>query len=424
MQKLFSTKLQGGILNLVLAVGIVLTAIIGSVLLLVYHRNLVLTKNSLQERLNRNAASGINYLLAAAEEEIEHFGVDLYGEGLDSVRLSKEAWGIFDLAITQAKTGRHEAYRIALLGAGLDSMREVALYLADEDRPLLLADKVTIVGKAFVPQAELKQVHLGQGEMAQPNKPLVKGALLKSKAMLPPLYKKALARADRYTNFKYPAAARVVPFTSAVGARQVLTASFLEETTVLASREQVVLQDVSLSGHLVVVSEQRVHIGRSAKLENIIVAAPYIEVAEGFSGSVQLFARDSISIGESCRLLYPSALYVSDGAGAGKLWIGSGAEITGEVLLGDEEGKGSNHLLSLQEDALIRGQVFVDGAVELYGAIEGSLMCRRFLLKTPAALYANYLQDASVRVDALSKHYLASPLVSTKAKKGIVAWLR
>ena len=72
---------------------------------------------------------------------------------------------------------------------------------------------------------------------------------------------------------------------------------------------------------------------------------------------------------------------------------------------------------------MIKGQLFVNGTIDLKGSIHGNVTTKSFTLRTAASIYDNHLLNATIDATKLSTYYL-NPLFfkGTKPNK-IVKWL-
>lgn len=412
------TSLRAGALYLVLVIGLVISSVIASVLLMGYQRSHILSMHSKVTRLERNAASGIVYLMAQRGEKAISFELDLYGTGEDSVNLSLRPWGIFNVAVAQAHASSYKVQKAAMLGSDLDSLREVALYLADEDRPLRIAENVAIIGKCFLPRLGFKRV--ADLSRASENLESMQKAS-QSTIALPENFNAILNRAKYYFNSETNFVARPATLTEGSTGGSTIKNSFNEEAIIIKSSKALWLNEIKIEGQVIVLSGTSVHISSTALLNDVIVVAPYIEVEAGFRGALQLFAQDSITVAPNCQLNYPSAICVANTTQGGYVYINKGSKITGQVFIGGGISGGQYHQLLLEGE--VEGQVFVDGRIEHKGQINGGIFCRRLILRTTSVLEDNYLKDAIINVKGMSKFYLADVVSSSNSRKGIVKWL-
>lgn len=422
------SKVPAGALSLVLVISLLISSMLGSLVMLAYYRDINIARTSLKERLRANAASGIHLLLASSNtaymEQVTE--LDLFGKGDDSVRVAKQAWGVFDVYIVQAVQGRHTASSIALVGVDPKEFRGQALYLPDEERPLSLSGNTEIIGDCYLPKAGVKAAYVNQTGFL--GEKLVEGVVRESAKAVPaadPIFVKRVIDYCRRNTTHSPSFNRV--FMDAPGEQYIYADnennySFNGEVQVIRSKQSIHLTSHRLTGKVLVMSDQEITVSKTAFLQDIIVAAPTVRVEDGFSGSIQIFATDSIIVGKS-RLLYPSALCMQTQGKHSRLLLKDGAEVSGLVYMGGT-GERLYDLISIEKGAVVTGMVYADGLTELKGSIAGSLTSRRLFFKTPTATYENHLIDATIHANRLPASFLVSPLLSSSQSKGIVKWVR
>jgi len=107
-----------------------------------------------------------------------------------------------------------------------------------------------------------------------------------------------------------------------------------------------------------------------------------------------------------------------------QLNIREGTEISGVAFAWQEQVGVRNHLrVSLEKDAIVRGQVYTNGMMDLKGSIYGSLATNGFLLNTPSSVYENHLLNAVVDWSRLSEHFTGINLINESETRNVVQWL-
>lgn len=409
---------MAGVLNLVLAIGIIITAVVGAVILLIYQQNYVIYRNLLKNKLERNALSGISYLLAS-EESSQSQILDLFENGTDSVKLTKQPWGLYDLLTSEAYSGKVNACQIALVGSTLDTLIGTALYLADEDRPLYLAEATTIVGTCYLPSAGIKKVTFNQGQ----EPPSIKGVVKKSQSQLPLLNTilfrvVSILQYDSTNSFSSNSQNKFI-----FNEQKKLTRSFRNAPVFIKNDDLVLLNDVALSGKIIIFSNTGIKVSRTAHLKDLILIAPFVELAEQFEGNLQIFARDSIVVGRNSNLNYPSVICVYNNKKGGVIRVEDNTRIMGEIIMSGENISGSSHQLVINKGSLTQGLVYVNGVVEHNGRIVGGLFCKRLLHRSATAVYDNYLRSADINAKELPRSFLVSLAFFPWGRKENVKWL-
>ncbi|NJK96560.1 MAG: hypothetical protein HC905_18035 [Bacteroidales bacterium] len=149
---------------------------------------------------------------------------------------------------------------------------------------------------------------------------------------------------------------------------------------------------------------------KTAQLDNIILYAPKIEIEDGFTGSLQLFACDTLLVGEKCTLRFPSFIAVMEPTGNRPIIeIKKDTRILGDVvMLSRSESK---HIIAecrVGSGTSVSGTIFCEGRLELNGSVSGQIYCKSFLLRTRSSEYENHLLNANIDGRSLSTYYAGS----------------
>jgi hypothetical protein len=376
------------------------------------------TKNFLFERLERNAQSGMalilggNDSLAFAEEQ----KLDLFGQETDSVLIKKDHWGLFEYGITKAFSGKYSSAKAALFGYKKNN-DDAALFLADQSRPLSLCGSTFIKGTCFLPKAGVKRAFI-EGESYSGGE-LINGAVKSSDNSLPALNKNYKERL--ITVFK----SGITEKTDTVDiASDTIRRSFLEETLIL--RSDSLLRNKCYSGNIILFSKRTIVIDPSCSLHDILIFASSVIIKDGFKGSLQAFAKDSLVVGDHCDLKYPSGLGLIKIDVKTKqpfISIGEKTKIKGIVFSTQDYADIQQTKISIGKGTVITGQVYAEGFLELKGMVYGNVCCNKFTLKTPASVYENHLLNVTIDSSKLPDYYVGSSLIYSNNKKEIAKCL-
>jgi hypothetical protein len=194
------------------------------------------------------------------------------------------------------------------------------------------------------------------------------------------------------------------------------------------------IAEVDLSGEAVdrqiVVADSIIQVDEYSTLNHVILIAPYVRIAERFKGNVQVFVTDSVSIGDSVRLEYPSAVVLLQNDTASfqaKLSVGKYTAVQGPLLVWQQERRTLMPVLSLADSSCVEGEVWSKGYVKLGRDVQvkGSVSAIRLMASHAAILYENYLIDVRLDAPARSRYYLSSALLNSNSpKRKILCWLR
>ena len=375
-------------------------------------------KKTRLDRLASNMESATAIILG--EGFINHdqdMAMDLYGNGQDSVLLNKSTWGVFEMNTIKAFE-RNDTVKRAFLSAN-KYIDQTAIYLADEDRPLSLSGDTRITGVGEVPKAGLRKSYV-EGK-AYSGKELITGEIKNSSRELP-LLNEALVN-ELTTRLENSDTLQFLEGDS-------IHNSFFNDTQVYKIRpDEPVLTNIDLKGKIILISDTVLTIKADAILENVQIYAPSIIVVDGFKGSCQLFARDSVVVGKDCDFNYPSFIGVfkpEDGKLQAKIQLGEQTNFSGILFTYEKERSDLQTLISLEKDCLVKGEIYATGYVKLSRPLEvnGKVSAKRFIMQTPATLYENYLIDVVFNRKLLSKYYLSSSLFKREhSEQEILKWL-
>jgi len=417
-----------------IVISLIIALISSSLILFAYFNKQQFQRYLQYEKVIRNVDSGMNLLLGDDEAvplntELE---VDLFQAGSDMVFLKRRSWGAFEVAVSKATFKGYTHKRVAQIGSNLFQDKEVALYLADQNKALSLCGNTEIKGTAYLPRAGVKRAYI-EGQSFVGNQ-LIEGEVRESDKTVPDINMGMIDVNAAYLEGSYNAEDSVVNFAKAQDMDR-LHRSFSQPTVLFFSEGPIDLGGQSYHGNIVFVSSASVYLSRNSDLKDVLIYAPEVIVEDGFSGTVQAFAGQVMNVGKNCRFEYPSVLglintYPEEGVA---LHLGEGSELSGVLFAYQKQSSRKLQLqLTIEKDALIRGQVYSSATVELKGAIHGSLACQRFMLRTPSSVYENHLLNAVIDPSLLSAHFVGINLLSHSYQaaandqvqlKQIVQWL-
>jgi len=372
------------------------------------------------ERLQRNMESSIAYVLGRDNSFIEEKNslFDLLGEGTDSVNCSSSRWGIFELSMIKAFIS-NDTIKTSFL-VGIDTrMDTLALYLSDEDRPLSVSGDTRLSGDVAAPKSGMRKSYVENRPYSGDK--LVYGKILESGRILPALSKELISSLEKELDRKFSKLASLPG--------QQINAPFLGEKKAFALSPSTTITG-KLSGKIALYADSTVFISREASLDNVVIYAQSIVLEEGFKGNCQLFARDSIIVGDKVVLDYPSVLGLlakEKMVDQARIIVGKQAEISGVIFSYEPNRSPLQTMISFSENTKVKGEVYATGLVKLAKGVEliGKTSCNRFVMQTPTTLYENFLVDVKLNRRARDRHYLTSSLFEVKqGNKGVLKWLK
>lgn len=418
--------IKAGALLYAMFLVIVITIMSSSFILVNYYNSAYVIHILKQEQLFQDVNSGINYGLSFYKEiplnnKVE---IDLYDNEEHKVKLSKKNWGAFYIITSESKWKNKSISKAVLVGNNINEGEKIALYLADQNKPLSLTGKTEIVGDCYLPKAGVKRAYI-EGKSFVGNK-LINGIKFNSNKTLPPINEELIRENENYFSAYNSINDSVVDFELVMEQDSIIN-SFQNKTLIIYSPFSIELANQVIEGNIIIKSDNRITVKRSAIITNAILYAKGIVVQHNFEGTTQLFASDSIIIEDDCQLHYPSVLAL---LGKGnteitrKIIINENVEIKGATFLYNENfDRKHQALVSIGKKSKITGQVYSSELLELKGEVYGGAFCKKLLLKTPSSVYENHLMDAVINRKELSEHFVGVPLTETIEQQRIIKWL-
>ena len=404
-------------LYIVIIISLMIAVISASLLSVAFYYRLEHQKKARLDRLSSNLESGIAITLSSGYtvlDTLQH--KSLYADQQDSVILYQTHWGMYELQTVKTFELMDTLQRSFL--TGLTDKDSSAIYLADEDRPLSLSGDTRITGDGELPKSGLKQSYVDGKSYT--GKELIKGRIKTSTRELPALDEKRITELLK-------------PFTTVSKAnlnKDSMINSFFNPLMVYKMKaSQLDISAIKLKGKIILVSDTTLTLGDDLVLEDALVYAPAILVKDGFKGSCQLFARDSIIIGKNCNFLYPSFAGVFKPETSkiqSKISLGQDSHFAGVLLSYEKKRSDLQTLIALGKGSEVKGEVFATGYIKLEAPVTvyGKVSAKRFLMQKSGTLYENYLIDVVLNRKLLSKYYLGSALFQSKDQdKQILKWL-
>lgn len=417
--------IRAGSLYFAIFISLVVNIILASVILFFHYSNSYIDTQITLEQIDADTRAGIT--LALYDTSLFMSGMErslrLYEtEDPDSdLILSKEYWGVFQIIRSSATWKNMSVMNMAMSGADLTTGEEIALYVADKDRYLSFSGATAITGTCYLPKLGVRMAFI-EGQNFTGDK-LVEGEIKTSNPELPPLRSGLLNANKPYFGDTLPGNDSIAG-TAEIMNTDTIIRSFQMRTLLIYSKEPVVLDHISLSGNIRIVSSQSIYVTKNLNAENIILYAPSIYFEKGFTGCLQAFAQDTLIAAENCDFTYPSCLgLISENINGIYMELKDNTRLAGCVFI-HQDNKGANEpYLKINENAIVQGQVYCPGTVELKGRIAGSLYCHGFALRTFSAFYENYLLNATVDRPSLSGYYAGSFLLSGYEHAKMIQWL-
>lgn len=280
--------------------------------------------------------------LCSAGDSVE---VELF-EGHDAVAVSVRPWGLYE-RVTFAN-GYPDEYRV-LVGRGYESDARAAFWLCDRNRALSLAGDARIEGLVYMPLSGINYTEV--------NSRYYSGGQLAETCL-------------RISSAELPA----------------VDSACFEYAGNLCRRngETVTLESM---------------------VRDTVVCGKTVRIVSGFSGSLQVFASDSVIVEAGAVLEYPSGIYVDSGDKRPYVVLKEDAEVNGYVIVTSRNSDSQLRYPSYvqKKGARLNGLLYVDGSCNIEGNIRGAAYVKDCYYRSNGNVYAGTLYDAVVvRSDSLA----------------------
>lgn len=420
--------IRASALYIVIVIALVIALLCSSLIVVAYYYKLQYQKMYRITQLQNNVSSGVAILIAGDDTSLNYnLGktISLFGGDADTIFIKGMTWGVYDIGAVKARIQNYSLYKTFSIAYGLDSSKWGVLYIPDEERPISVSGKSLIKGDAYIPKAGVKAAYVNNAAY-EGDKNIVTGKFHHSDKNLPALDTKRLSQIEQLLSKQLNADSNFAVTDSDRN-------SFLSATHVYnLGHQATLLKNIKLDGNIILHSDTSIIIDSSAVLNNVIIAAKYIHVKEGFKGVCQLFATDSLTIEKQCSFNYPSCIGLYrlksySFSVPAHLFIGGQTRIEGVVFICDKNFQlEKSPIITLAKNVTIYGQIFSQGFVELNdnALVNGNLTTRRFLYQSSYTRYENYIINARLDETQLSRYYLTSSLMPvSSSKKQVLQWL-
>lgn len=338
-----------------------------------------------EEQVRANVESG--FLLYGMDSTLhsrrEDDGSVLLFEGDESSRVyyERERWGMYE--VVSVKNGRRKSIR--LLGKNRESRYGATLYVPENGQAFSLTGKTFAEGDVYLPRNGISYTQV-RSEFFK-GKPLKEECIKTSVQDFPALEVESREVVDA--------------LLAGAGEREwlangaVLERAF-DESVVCAETGEY-LSGARVKGHVVLYAPGTLFVEQDTRLEGVILVGQRVEFADDFSGCVQVFAQDTILLGDRVCLKAGSGLHLwREGEKGGLVRLGEHSEVNGYVIVkaDADDGERKRAVYVQPESSRVRGLVFVDGIAEVHGTVTGSLYARGCYYFAPEGYYSGILHNA------------------------------
>ncbi len=422
---MFRLKLKAGALQLTLFIAVVIALILAGFILLVHtHKRFNIQTDYIIET-SQNTNKGIHQALINTIPLGDSINIE--SEDNKTLKVYREFWGVFEKITSVATIKKNKLKCVALIGGIQPKKNRVALYVQDNNKPLVIVGNTKIEGVVYLSDRGVKPGTIsGQSYYGSQ---LIYGATRRSSSV-PKLFKETVIRLASIDNDI--SKTQSINFLTLENG-ETFTNSFLNPKQLAFSNSEIRLINISLIGNIVIQSKTKISIEASATLKDVILIAPEIEIENNVKGNFQAIASKNINIGKQVDLEYPSALVLNEKEiqqvndsivipNQNKIFIDDNSTIKGVVVfISEPKTNNYNPQIELKEKTTVIGEVYCTENIELKGTVYGSVFANNFIAKQSGAIYQNHIYNGTIIVSQLPEEYVG--LSFNNSKKGVLKWL-
>ena len=419
-------KLKSGALQLTLFITVIIAVfLMGFVLLVHTHKRFQVQTDFIVET-TENAQKGIEHALLHSIRLKDTVTIPLEKPSFKSIKIYRDFWGIFERVTSESKIKTNHFQKTALIGAESNDQNRTALYLQDTRKPLVVVGNTKIEGNVFLPKQGVKAGTISGHSYT--GSQLLYGSSQQS-FTLPSLATDIL---DQIEALEYQFSEISNPqFITIESGRY--SNSFLKPVQIYFSNSDILLNEVELTGHMIVQSKTKITVLASAVLKDVILIAPEIEIQNNVIANFQAFASKKMSVGNSVQLRYPSALVLNKNQLSNptnttgekekpSIHIGQSSVVKGVVVyLGNDPPNNYKTQIELQETSVLKGELYCNQNLELKGTVYGTVFAKNFIANQFGSIYLNHIYNGKINVHQLPKEYVG--LLFKNSKKEVLKWL-
>lgn len=420
---MFWLKVKAGALQVTLFIAIVIALLLTAFILLIHtHKTFDIQTDFIIEN-SKNTNKGISYTINQTTTLNDSTTVFINDQQDKQLKVYRDFWGVFEKTTSVATIKNHTLKKVALIGARQEQVNRTALYIQDNNNPLVVVGNTKIEGVAYLPERGVKPGNIsGQSYYGSQ---LIYGQVRKS-SVLPKVLNQTL---NQIKNIEQQI--KTTENDQFLNIEEVKTYqnSFLKPKQVVFSNNEIRLSRITLIGHIVIQSKAKIVVEASSTLKDVVLIAPDIEILDRVKGHFQAFANKTISVGKYVDLSYPSALIlneketeISTENNNNAITINDFSTVKGVVLFNAEPKTNNyNPQIEITEEAKVIGEVYCTENIELKGTVKGSVFTNNFIAKQFGSVYQNHINNGSITVKQLPEEYIG--LLFINSKKGVLKWL-
>ncbi len=416
VNKFYNIKLKAGALQYTIFIAVVIALLIFAFISLTFVQQRLSAKNKHFQHLIEKVDQ------AFLETDLRELAYTIptvltsHSEERNELSGRKRPWGIFDVVHIKGTRGKEIVGKTALVAN--QQLKRPALYIQDENQPLVLVGETRIEGDVYLPEQGVKRGTIAGNSYT--NTQLIYGAKAKSKNRLPSLLNLETLKKMKIEIFS----------DNSIDAKtleddMVLVNSFSQPTIMLVSMPTLDIRGVRLTGNIIVYATKKLKVHASSLLTDVILMAPEIEIGENVKGNFQAIASKKIHIAKNCSLSYPSSLILLEDPQTSRrltdkttqIVIENGSDMKGIIAFISSNAKESYDThIRINENVSITGEVYCNQNIELKGRVHGSVYTRGFVANQFGSVYKNHIYNGKISSNALPNQYVGLQFENTRQK--------
>ncbi|MDG2194282.1 MAG: hypothetical protein P8K77_05415 [Polaribacter sp.] len=408
-------KIKAGALQIVLVVAVVIIIILFAFISLLYVQQKLHLKNNHFKEAVYTTQQVFDYVAQVEMPQNTKDSLLFFSTKNKTVTTTKKQWGLFDVLTVKTRIKNEVFQKTGLMGASNTTRK--ALYLQENNKPLIVVGDTKITGNVSLPKLGVNSGNIAG--VSYNGSRFVYGNRTQSDAQIPNILNRTAV-----TEFIANYANDTVDFL-AIEEGFVKRLLFTQKTGVHRRNGSVELRNMVLEGHLIIESDTLIRVHASSQLKDVILIAPVIEILEGVQGNFQAFATQQITVKENCQLAYPTTLVLFDGKEGLKnkqISILKSSTIKGIIsYISDTKEVNYKPQVFLDTHAVVFGEVYCQGNLELKGTVNGSVYTNSFIANQSGGIYINHIYNGTINAEQLPKQF--SGLFLNGSSKNVAKWL-
>ena len=333
--------------------------------------------------------------------EQTHEYEEVFEHGIRSTYQLKP-WGVYKVLTVTSHHKMDSVSKSYLLGNTKKKNPTLGLYLVDNGKSLKYAGSTTLSKKVVIPNANLTSHFIPKRK----NTLKGSGKMTASKNKMPKI---------AIQNNPYDIHNNILSLEEIIAQGGILVNSFQNETIEVSVHTSDPIRDIVLKGNIRLTSTNKIVLGETAHIQDVVIQAPSIRFLKKFKGNAQVITTREITLEDDAILKYPSSIYTDVKNDSISITLEGKSKLYGSLVMNSNSiifgKKGS---LYVDTDAIIIGDVFCYGVVDLRGSIYGSAYINSFQHKTETNSIDNLIVDARIISDSIPDHYMRLPLLEDK----------